>query len=151
MITCKRTLSAMSRYFHCLNQYTLLHTLSSQSCQNSRDIRRTPGILGCHLSQPDRTIMLLTITCEAERATDLGYLHKNPGSWFGSIRIFYPEADDRRCTAVLLLDVDPIGLVRRSNRRALGLDQYVNDRPAIGGRWGSTSMSMIGLMSPPAC
>jgi len=81
--------------------------------------------------------VLLTITCEAERATDLGYLlHKNPASiftaqkWFGGITVFYPEADERRCTAALLLDVDPVGLVR-NNGRANGLDQYVNDRPYV--------------------
>ena len=82
--------------------------------------------------------MLLTITCEAEQATDLGYLlHKNPANlyeetlWFGGISVFYPEAEEGRCTAALLLEVDPIGLVRGGNRRANGLDQYVNDRPYV--------------------
>ena len=35
------------------------------------------------------------------------------------------------CTVALLLDVDPIGLVRDGDRRASGLDQYVNDRPYV--------------------
>lgn len=74
-------------------------------------------------------------------ATDLGYLlHKNPARWqsfelpFGKAHVFYPEASPDRCTAALLLDVDPVGLVR--NRRGPGhesgtLDQYVNDRPYV--------------------
>ena len=46
--------------------------------------------------------------------------------------MFYPEAKIERCTAALLLEVDPVGLVR--NRRgpageAFSLEQYVNDRP----------------------
>jgi 3' terminal RNA ribose 2'-O-methyltransferase Hen1 len=82
--------------------------------------------------------VLLTLTCEAENATDLGYLlHKHPEhlfqaqKWFGEIMVFFPEAAARRCTAALLLHVDPIELVRGSARRAAGLDQYVNDRPYV--------------------
>src|SRR5205085_8561346 len=81
--------------------------------------------------------MLLTITCQAEQATDLGYLlHKNPANvfekemWFGKARVFYPEAEEHRCTAALLLEVDPVGLVRGPSR-SIGLDQYVNDRPYV--------------------
>jgi hypothetical protein len=49
----------------------------------------------------------------------LGYLlHKNPNRLqsselsFGKAHVFYPEASANRCTAALLLDVDPVGLVR---------------------------------------
>jgi hypothetical protein len=80
--------------------------------------------------------VLLTLTCDAPNATDLGYLlHKNPSSVFqeeiacGKITVFTPEASPERCTVALLLDVDPIGLVRGGMGRANGLDQYVNDRP----------------------
>lgn len=67
-------------------------------------------------------------------ATDLGFLlMKHPDRMheiefaFGKAAIFYPEANDARCEAALVLDVDPVGLVRRSGE---GLtDQYVNDRP----------------------
>jgi hypothetical protein len=66
--------------------------------------------------------MLLTITSTTAPATDLGYLlHKNPARLhsfelsFGQAHLFYPEATSERCTAALLLDVDPVGLVR--NRR----------------------------------
>ena len=83
--------------------------------------------------------MLLTITTTYSPATDLGYLlHKNPERVhevelsFGKARVFYPEASDARCTAALVLDVDPIGLIRGSARNRSGgglLTQYVNDRP----------------------
>ena len=66
--------------------------------------------------------MLLTISNTYQPATDLGFLlHKSPYRAqsfelsFGSAHVFYPEANARRCTAALLLDVDPVGLVR--NRR----------------------------------
>lgn len=85
--------------------------------------------------------MLLTITNHKAPATDLGYLlHKNPDKVqsfdlsFGQAHIFYPEATHERCIAALLLDVDPIALVR-TRRGPAGeggaLAQYVNDRPYV--------------------
>ena len=63
--------------------------------------------------------MLLTISTTHRPATDLGYLlHKHPGKVqsfdlpVGVAHVFYPEATDERCTVALLLEVDPIGLVR---------------------------------------
>jgi 3' terminal RNA ribose 2'-O-methyltransferase Hen1 len=81
--------------------------------------------------------MLLTITSTHSPAGDLGYLlAKNPARAqsfplsFGQAHVFYPELDDARCTAALLLDVDPVGLVRGRGPGSEGLlDQYVNDRP----------------------
>ena len=84
--------------------------------------------------------MLLTITTTHHPATDLGYLlHKNPTRMhsfeltFGKAHLFYPEASTERCTAALLLDVDPVGLVRgkRGQHEGGTLDQYVNDRPYV--------------------
>ena len=82
--------------------------------------------------------MLLTITCRAENATDLGFLlHKNPTNVFeektsfGRLVVFYPEAGASVCTAALLLDVDPIKLVRGNRGGAPSLRQYVNDRPYV--------------------
>ena len=80
--------------------------------------------------------MFLSIATTHQPATDLGYLlHKHPGRLheieltFGKAWIFYPEASQARCEAALVLDVDPIGLVRGKGP-ADGLhDQYVNDRP----------------------
>ena len=84
--------------------------------------------------------MLLTLSTTHAPATDLGFLlHKHPDRVheaalpFGQARVFYPEASAERCTAVLLVDVDPVGLVRGRNGgprgRDASLEQYVNDRP----------------------
>lgn len=84
--------------------------------------------------------MLLTISSTHRPATDLGYLlHKNPARLhslelsFGKAHVFYPEASEELCTAALLLDVDPVGLVRgkRGQHEGGTLDQYVNDRPYV--------------------
>ena len=63
--------------------------------------------------------MLLTITTTHRPATDLGFLlHKHPARAqsfdlsFGRAHVVYPEAGDDRCTAALILDIDPVGLVR---------------------------------------
>src|SRR6516225_11913942 len=80
--------------------------------------------------------MLLSITTTYRPATDLGFLlHKNPARSqelelaFGRAHMFYPEASNERCTFALLLDIDPVGLVRRGGKDGGLLDQYVNDRP----------------------
>lgn len=82
--------------------------------------------------------MLLNLTTTAEPATDLGFLlHKHPDRVqrfslpFGAAHVFYPEATPERCTASLLLEVDPVGLVRRGNHGGFALAEYVNDRPYV--------------------
>ena len=85
--------------------------------------------------------MLLTISTTYKPATDLGYLlHKNPGRFqtfnlpFGKANVFYPEAESDRCTVALLLEIDPIGLVRGKSggpNNGAWLEQYVNDRPYV--------------------
>lgn len=72
-------------------------------------------------------------------ASDFGFLlHKNPARpqaidvTGGSAHVFYPEATGERCTAAVLLEIDPIGLVRSGRGKAaegFTLGQYVNDRP----------------------
>jgi 3' terminal RNA ribose 2'-O-methyltransferase Hen1 len=97
--------------------------------------------------------VLLTITSTAKPATDLGYLlHKNPDRVqsfdlsFGKAHVFYPEATEARCTAALLLDVDPVGLVR-TRRGPTGeggaLEQYVNDRPYVSSSFLSVAMARV--------
>jgi len=93
--------------------------------------------------------MLLTITTTHRPATDLGYLlHKNPRNInrvelaFGEAVVFYPEATEERCTAAMMLDIDPVGLVRGGGRGGDGLiAQYVNDRP-----YASTSFLSVALV-----
>jgi 3' terminal RNA ribose 2'-O-methyltransferase Hen1 len=94
--------------------------------------------------------VLLTISYTAPNATDLGYLlFKNPAKVqtfdlsVGSAHVFYLEATDERCTAALLLEVDPIALVR--NKRfggndSFSLGHYVNDRP-----YASSSMLAVAI------
>src|SRR5262249_39169574 len=81
--------------------------------------------------------MLLSLTCSAPDAPDLGHLlQKHPDSVFerpcsaGKVWVFYPEVTQERVTVALLLEVDPVALVRGPTALA-GLDQYVNDRPYV--------------------
>jgi 3' terminal RNA ribose 2'-O-methyltransferase Hen1 len=97
--------------------------------------------------------VLLTITLTTPPATDLGHLlRKHPGRahtfdlTFGRAHVFYPEATPERCTAALLLEVDPVGLVR--NRRGpagegRSLEQYVNDRPYVASSFLSVAIAEV--------
>ena len=97
--------------------------------------------------------MLLTLTTTYSPATDLGYLlHKNPDRVqsfelsFGQAHVFYPEAGPERCTAALLLEMDPVGLVRHRRGPAGGgpsLDQYVNDRPYVASSFLSVALAQV--------
>lgn len=82
--------------------------------------------------------MLLTISTAYEPATDLGYLlHKNRARVqteelsFGRAHVFYPDASSSLCTVALLVEIDPVALVRGRGPAGEGgqSDQYVNDRP----------------------
>jgi 3' terminal RNA ribose 2'-O-methyltransferase Hen1 len=80
--------------------------------------------------------MFLSIATTHRPATDIGYLlHKHPERLheieltFGKAWVFYPEASPTRCETALVLDVDPIGLVRGKGQAEGLLDQFVNDRP----------------------
>ena len=95
--------------------------------------------------------MLLTITTTHSPATDLGYLfQKHPDKVqsfelsFGTAHVFYPEADVHRCTAALLLDIDPIALVRGRRGTEGGLlTEYVNDRPYVASSFLSVAISKV--------
>src|SRR5437773_9735113 len=97
--------------------------------------------------------MQLTLTTTHSPATDLGYLlRKNPARSqsfslsFGKAHVFYPEATPRRCTVALLVEVDPVALVR--NRRGPAgeggaLAQYVNDRPYAASSFLSVALAEV--------
>jgi 3' terminal RNA ribose 2'-O-methyltransferase Hen1 len=94
--------------------------------------------------------MLLTITTTHRPANDLGYLlHKHPGRFqsydlsFGRAHVFYPEASDDRCRCCLLLDVDPVGMVRGKGQSEGLLDQYVNDRLYVASSFLSVALSQV--------
>jgi 3' terminal RNA ribose 2'-O-methyltransferase Hen1 len=97
--------------------------------------------------------MMLTISTTHEPATDLGFLlHKNPERVhaaelsFGTARVVYPEASSERCTAAVLVEIDPVGLVRgRKGPKGneLSLAQYVNDRPYAASSFLSAAISKL--------
>lgn len=93
--------------------------------------------------------MLLTLSTTMPQATDLGFLlHKHPDraqsfdTSAGTAHVFWPEASDARSTVALLLEVDPVALVRGKGPRDNGfsLAQYVNDRP-----YAASSMLSVAL------
>lgn len=98
--------------------------------------------------------MLLTITLSSPPATDLGFLlHKNPDHVhqkelsFGSARVCFPEATAARCTAALIVDIDPVELVRGRRDappgRGFSLSQYVNDRPYAASSFMSVALNKM--------
>lgn len=96
--------------------------------------------------------MLLTITNAQPPATDLGYLlHKNPARLqtfplpFGQAHVFYPEATLERCTAALLVEVDPVDLARSQRKAGTEglLATYVNDRPYVASSFLSVAIARV--------
>ena len=97
--------------------------------------------------------MLLTISTTHSPATDLGYLlHKHPARIqsfalaVGQAHVFYPEARAARCTAVLLLDIDTVGLTRRPHGRFgenFALAPYVSDRPYVASSFLSVAIAQV--------
>lgn len=100
---------------------------------------------------------MLTITTTHQPATDLGYLlAKHPDRMqtfslgFGEAHVVYSEATATRCTAALILDLDPVMLVR--GRPAAGRDGHgaagplansVNDRPYVSSSFLSVAIAKV--------
>jgi hypothetical protein len=78
-------------------------------------------------------------------------LHKNPARLqaeelsFGKAYVFYPDASAELCTAALLVEIDPVGLVRGRGPAGEGgqLEQYVNDRPYAANSFLSVALGRI--------
>lgn len=95
--------------------------------------------------------MILTITYTGHSTQDLGYLlHKNPyrPQEFelnsGMAYVFYPEVSDEKTTMALLLDINPIDLVKgKQGTNTGGLFDYVNDRPYTASSFLSTAITRI--------
>ncbi|MEU5944085.1 3' terminal RNA ribose 2'-O-methyltransferase Hen1 [Micromonospora sp. NPDC047465] len=104
--------------------------------------------------------MLLTLTTTHRPATDLGHLlvkHPDRAHSFdvpvGTAHVFYPEAGEQRCTAALLLDVDPLRLAGARGKgrgrqqaappEAFTLGRYVNDRPYAASSLLSSALSKV--------
>ena len=63
---------------------------------------------------------------------------------FGEAHVFYPEASEERCTAALLLAIDPVGLVRRGRGvSSFALAEYVNDRPYVASSFLSVALVTV--------
>jgi 3' terminal RNA ribose 2'-O-methyltransferase Hen1 len=80
--------------------------------------------------------VILTMSTTHTPATDLGYLlHKHPDRAqsvdvaSGTAHVFYSVATEQRCTAAVLLEVDPVALAKGHHQEGFVLAQYVNDRP----------------------
>jgi 3' terminal RNA ribose 2'-O-methyltransferase Hen1 len=97
--------------------------------------------------------MILNITTTRFPATDLGYLlHKHPDKFqtfelsVGNAHVFYPEKGINKTTVSLLLDIDPIDLVRGTKNLSgdgFTLGQYVNDRPYVASSFMSVAISKV--------
>lgn len=95
--------------------------------------------------------MLLEISTTLQPATDLGYLlHKHPDRFqsvdlsHGKAHVFYPVATQEKASICLLLDIDPIELVRGVRNLAgkgFSLGHYVNDRPYVASSFMSVALS----------
>jgi 3' terminal RNA ribose 2'-O-methyltransferase Hen1 len=65
---------------------------------------------------------------------------------FGTVHVVFSEASDERCTAALLAEVDPVGLVRdRKGPKGndFSLDQYVNGRPYAASSFLSVAINRV--------
>ena len=90
--------------------------------------------------------MLLTITNRGTHSTDLGFLlHKNPANVhsaelpFGRAQVFYSAATDAVCSACLLLEINPVDLVRGFQRP----EDYVNDRPYVSSSYMTVAIGRV--------
>jgi 3' terminal RNA ribose 2'-O-methyltransferase Hen1 len=90
--------------------------------------------------------VVITITNTAEPATDLGFLlHKNPANLhsldlpFGKVHVFYTNATSHECTACVLLELNPVDLVRGEQQ----LEEYVNDRPYVASSYFTVALARI--------
>jgi len=94
--------------------------------------------------------MILSISTTHNPATDLGFLlHKHPDKYqtvnisVGKAHLFYPEKGEERTTISLLLDIDPVDMVRGSRKSGdpFILGHYVNDRPFVASSFMSVAMA----------
>lgn len=95
--------------------------------------------------------MIFNIATTHRPATDLGFLlHKNPARAHafnlnsGRAHVFYTQATPEDCEATLLVETDPVNLVRGKSRdTAWSLGQYANDRPYASSSFLSTAIADV--------
>lgn len=93
---------------------------------------------------------MILISTTHRPATDLGYLlHKHPEKihssnlTFGAAHVVYQEVSEEKASAALLVEIDPIRLVRGKGRDSGTLDQYVNDRPYVASSFLSVALGQV--------
>ena len=93
--------------------------------------------------------MIISITTTHRPATDLGYLLvKHPDKVqefdlpYGAATVFYPEAGADRCTATLMLALDPVKLTR-GRQGSPQQEDYVNDRPYVASSYLASAVNRV--------
>lgn len=97
--------------------------------------------------------MLLSITTTHQPATDLGYLlGKHPDRFqtkelpYGNAHVFFTEASAAKCTAYLLMELNPVELLKSGSNNFDGgfqLEHFVNDRPYVASSFLTTAISKV--------
>ncbi len=97
--------------------------------------------------------MWLTLSIDHPEADALGFLlHKHPDRAqsfdlsFGQAHVFYPTRTATRCTAALLVEVDPVRLSRGAPGQPQpqqALEPYVNDRPYVASSLLSVAIAQV--------
>lgn len=96
--------------------------------------------------------MILSISTSHKPLEDLGYLlHKNPSRIhefnlsFGKAQVFVSKLSGEEIEMTLMVDVDPVGLVRGKGPFDQGhsLSHYVNDRPYASSSFLSTAIADV--------
>jgi hypothetical protein len=97
--------------------------------------------------------MILNISTTYRPAIDLSYLlhkHRDKFQTFelsvGKVHVFYSKKSEDRTTISLLLDIDPIEMVRgvrNSGSENFVLGDYVNDRPYVASSFMNVAISKV--------
>ncbi|MDX1924764.1 MAG: hypothetical protein SFT91_06070 [Rickettsiaceae bacterium] len=95
--------------------------------------------------------MILSITAN-QSLRDLGYLlNKDPTKLhntslsYGNAYLFFADIGDKKSMATLLLDINPVALVRKNDAHnsAFLLEEYVNDRPYVASSFMSIAINRV--------
>ncbi len=93
--------------------------------------------------------MLLNISTKRNGLALSFLLHKHPDKVqtfklnFGEVHVFYPEYSEKKCSFALLLDINPINIIRERKGEQLSMSDYVNDRPYVCSSFMSTAIAKV--------
>ncbi len=124
---------------------------NTEGCKDSKSLRRKYQNKHDFIKFQRFKTMILNISTTHFPATDLGYLlHKHPDKFqtfelsVGNAHVFYPQKSDELMTVSLLLDIDPIDMVRGAKNMGgdgFALGHYVNDRPYVASSFMSVAIA----------